>query len=213
MISDQVTTGQIFERLGAIIRENGVPLIGCVAILSAIDVALEQYAPTISALPSGIASIVAQYYLTITALERQGLRQPDGGRFGSFFLLGILSGLGILLGTLLLILPGVYLAIRWSAASAVLLADKKSANDALSESWAMTQKSFWPILGAYLVIIVPAFIVGIGLSAALGGVWPIASSLVVSILTLSAFAISWLAGVAIYSLLKPGTDPLVEIFA
>ena len=213
MTNDQVTTGQIFERLGVIVRENTVPLIGCVAILSAIDVVLEQYAPTISTFPSAIASIAAQYYLTITALERRGLRQPGGGQFGAFFVLGFLSGLGILLGTLLLILPGVYLAIRWSAASAVLLADQGRASDALSESWGMTQKSFWAILGAYLVIIAPAFILAIGLSVALGEVSPIASSLIVSVLTISAFAVSWLASVALYSLLKPGTDSLVEIFA
>ena len=214
MTDDQVTTGQIFERLGAVLRENSVPLVGCVLALSMIDTALDQYAtPGRSILPSSIASFVAQYYLTARALERRGLRTPGVRQFGSFFGLSLLSGLGLLLGFLLLIVPGVYLGVRWSVANSALLAEGKSASDALSESWEMTARSFWAILGAYLVILLPAVALGTGLAVSLETVWPIPSSFIANIVTLGAFAVSWLAGVATYSLLRPGEDPLVEIFA
>jgi hypothetical protein len=77
----------------------------------------------------------------------------------------------------------------------------------------MTGRSFWGILGVYLTVLVPVLALGAGLSTSLETLWPVTSTLIANVSAQGAFAVSWMAGVATYSLLRPGSDPLVEIFA
>lgn len=210
-----LTVGEIFARLSDLLRENLGPVAGCVVGLTAANIALDSISTGAGAtLPAGIASLAAQYYLTASSIERLGLREPGGrNRFGAFWGLNILSGLGILLGYVVLILPGIYLSARWVAASAALLAQDGSVNDALGESWAITKPSLWPIIGTLLVIFLPAGVIGFGLSLLFQTSLPVVGSLILYVFMFSAFAASWLAGVAIYSLLKPGVSRLAEVFA
>lgn len=215
MAEQIVAAGEIFARLGDILRDNIGPVAGCVVGLTAANVTLDAISTgTGGTIPAGIASLAAQYYLTASSLERLGLRAPGGrNRFGAFWGLNILSGLGILLGYLVLILPGLYLSARWVAASAALLAQDGRVNDALGESWTITKPSLWPIIGTLLVIFVPALIIGIGLNLLFETSLPLVGSAILYLFMSGALAVSWLAGVAIYSLLKPGVSQLAEVFA
>ena len=210
-----LTVGEIFAQLGHVLRENAAAVAGCVVGLTVVNIAFDSISTgTGATLPAGIASLAAQYYLTASSLERLGLREPGGrNRFGAFWGLNILSGLGILLGYLLLILPGIYLSARWVAASAALLAEDGTVNNALGESWAITKPSLWPIIGVLLVIFVPACVIGFGLSFLFQAWWPVDGSPILYVFVFSAFAVSWLAAVAIYSLLRPGVSQLSEVFA
>ena len=215
MAEQILTVGEIFARLGDVLRENIGPLAGCVVGLTAVNVALDSISTgTGTTLPAGIASLAAQYYLTASSLERLGLREPGGrNRFGAFWGLNILSGLGILLGYIVLILPGLYLSARWVAASAALLTEDEGVNNAMGRSWEITQPSVWPIIGALLVIFVPACLAGFGLAFLFQAWLPVVGSVLMYVFITSALTISWLAGVAIYSLLKPGVSQLAEVFA
>lgn len=210
-----LTVGDIFTRLREILGENLAPLVGCIAGLTAANVALDYLSTGAgTTLPAGIASLAAQYYLTASSLERLGLREAGGrNRFGAFWGLNIVSGLGILLGYLVLIVPGLYLSARWVAASAALLGEDGSVNGAMGESWEITRASTWPIVGTLLVIFVPACLAGFGLAFLLETLLPIVASLLMYVFLSSALAVSWLTGVAVYSLLKPGMSQLQEVFA
>lgn len=214
-MAEQVTIGEIFGRLGELLRENAGLAAGCVVGLTAINIGLDAVSTgNAMALPAGLISLGAQYYLTATALEGRGLREPGRrNRFGAFWGLNIVSGLGILLGYLLLILPGLYLSARWMVASPALLAEDNGVNDALGESWAITQPSFWAILGTLLVIFVPACLVGFGLSLAFEAWLPAFATAILYLFLFGAFVLSWMASVATYSLLRPGADHLAEVFA
>lgn len=215
MTEQILTVGEIFTRLRELLRENLGPLAGCVAALTAANVGLDYISTSAgTTLPASIASLAAQYYLTASSLERLGLREAGGrNRFGAFWGLNILSGLGIGLGYLLLIVPGLYLSARWVAASAALLAEDGSVSGAMGESWEITQPSVWPIIGALLVIFVPACLVGFGLGFLLQTLLPLVASLLMYVFIFSALTVSWLTGVAVYSLLKPGVSQLREVFA
>jgi hypothetical protein len=163
---------------------------------------------------AGIASLAAQYYLTAGALERLGLREPGGrNRFGAFWGLNILSGLGIALGFLFLILPGIYLSARWAVASVVLLAEDDTVSVALGESWAVTRPNLWAIIATLLVIFVPACLLAFGISIPLYSREPMLAQLILYVFLFAAFVTSWLTAVAIYSLLRPSHEQLAEVFA
>jgi hypothetical protein len=213
-MDEALAVRDIFTRLGELMRENAGLAAGCVVGLVGVNIALDLTIGDTGALPAGIASLVAQYALVRTALDRRGLRDESGRNgIGAFWGVNILSGLGILLGYVLLIVPGVFLSVRWSIASAALLAEEQSVSGALGESWALTRPSQWSILAVLLVIFVPAVVVGIGIFAILIDLQPLLSSLILYVLLFSAFVSSWLLSVALYSLLRPGQDHLSEIFS
>jgi hypothetical protein len=210
-----LTAGEIFGRLGELLRENAVLAAGCVVGLTAINIGLDAVSTGNGmTLPAGLISLGAQYYLTATVLEKRGLREPGSrNRFGAFWRLNIVSGLGLLLGYLLLILPGLYLSARWMVASPALLAEDSGVGAALGESWAITKPSLWAILGTLLVIFIPIFVVGAGLSIAFETWLPVLAAPILYVFLFSAVTLSWLASVAAYSLLRPGSDHLAEVFA
>ena len=85
--------------------------------------------------------------------------------------------------------------------------------DALGASWNLTRNSAWPVAAMLLVIFVPAGLVGLGLHQLILPLAPIAAMAILYVLMFSAVALSWLAGVAVYSLARPGPDHLAEVFA
>jgi hypothetical protein len=75
-----------------------------------------------------------------------------------YFLLGITTGLPIILGFFLLIVPGVYLMLRWLPVFAVAIAREPRPIRAMSESWHATSPHIWPLaislLGPFLMVAV-----------------------------------------------------------
>jgi len=53
--------------------------------------------------------------------------------------LGILASLGMMLGFLLFIIPGVLIALGWVIATPALIVEKRSITDSLSRSWELTK--------------------------------------------------------------------------
>ena len=68
--------------------------------------------------------------------------------------LAIVSGIGIVLGFMLLIVPGVILALMWAVAVPVLVVERKGVFEALGRSHALTKGAKWKILGLALIILV-----------------------------------------------------------
>jgi len=74
------------------------------------------------------------------------------------FGIGLLAGLGVVLGMLLLIVPGVILALMWSVAVPVRVAEGPGVRAALHRSRVLTAGYRWPIFLVLLVTIIPAMI-------------------------------------------------------
>ncbi len=88
---------------------------------------------------------------------RAGMR-----RFGALWGLAIVSGLAILLGAILLLVPGVVLLLGWLPANAVLMAEEKTVFASLDRAWALTRGARWRLaglVGLFLVGLVPASVV------------------------------------------------------
>lgn len=98
------------------------------------------------------------------------VREGDGRTIvWRFFLTSILVGFFVLGGFILLIIPGIYIAIRMSFAVYILVDKKCRPMEAIRASWELTRGNFWKIFrfalitGFFFLITFIAFIVTIPL--------------------------------------------------
>ena len=92
------------------------------------------------------------------------------GRWISFAFVMIIKGFGILLGFLLLIVPGIYLAIRWGFAEYLVIDRGMRPIEALRESSRLTDGIKWRLFGflclSMLVMLLGVLALGVGAAAA-----------------------------------------------
>jgi len=81
--------------------------------------------------------------------------------FTPLFLAVLMAAAGILLGALALILPGIYLAVRWYFVAQVVVIEGKRGVEALTRSAAVSRDAFWRTLGILLLANVLAAVPGI----------------------------------------------------
>jgi hypothetical protein len=158
------------------------------------------------------ATFAAQYWITRSLLGRIGYPIPRQPRGLAFIGLALLSGIGILLGLVLLVVPGLVLAVRWSIANPWLLSSDESISDCLRRSWHQTGVSFWPIFATFLIIYVPAALVAV--AAFVAGEWGEQQQVGIVIAGLATnlcVVTGWIAAIAIFSFLNPAPG-LSEIF-
>ncbi len=83
---------------------------------------------------------------------------------GQLFLLGILAGVGVLIGFILLVIPGLILLTIWAVAAPVVVIESKGATEALGRSRELVRGNGWTVFGVLVVIfageIVLSLIVG-----------------------------------------------------
>jgi uncharacterized membrane protein len=97
----------------------------------------------------------------ITDAIRRGL-----SRFWSIVGLAILQWLGISIGFLLLVIPGIMLFIRWSAALPACVVEGLGPLASMKRSAELTKGNRWKIFGMYVLV----WLVGIVLIAIIGGI-------------------------------------------
>ena len=157
-----------------------------------------------------VLSLGLQTWLTVVLLKAHGQRNGSRG-VGTVFFISLLSGLGILIGLALLIVPGIILLVRWSMSVPYALAEDVSATDAMSASFEETRGAFWPLLGILLVCYAPlALAIGSSLLLEPERV-TVFSSILVNLLVQLGLLAGWHAAVAIY-LAKRGNSALAELF-
>lgn len=86
--------------------------------------------------------------------------------------LGIIIGLGTFLGAILLIVPGIILAVMWSAATGALVVEQQGIFASLQRSRDLTRGYRWQIFGLGVLLVIVSFIIGMlfgGIGAAAGG--------------------------------------------
>lgn len=101
--------------------------------------------------------VVASYVLLTSLMRAIGRPMHDGGKFWSFVLMSILASIGVLIGFALLIIPGIIVLVRWSAANGYLLSGEHGITDSLGTSWRATD-------GRGLSIFFAGLLLWIGLS-------------------------------------------------
>jgi len=86
--------------------------------------------------------------------------------------LGIVAGLGMILGFILLIVPGLILAVIWSASTGAVVIEGRGVFESLQRSRDLTRGYRWPIFGLVVIYAVVSIVIGMlvgGIGAATGG--------------------------------------------
>lgn len=86
--------------------------------------------------------------------------------------LGIVAGLGMMLGYILLIVPGVILSVLWSVAAPAVVVEKRGVFESLQRSRNLTRGHRWSVFGLLVIYMVLSWIIAMligGVSAATGG--------------------------------------------
>lgn len=147
----RIHIGRLLETFLELIRRHFGVLAGATVGLAVVDTALVLIlGETGAQLISSVLSIAVVFLVLRYVLRAQGLVREEGG-FGSYFGAAILSGLGMIVGLVFLIIPGLYLAARWSVAPALVITHRYRATEALGASWDATQASAWKLVLVFVV--------------------------------------------------------------
>lgn len=161
-----------------------------------------------------ILSVIAGYFVLSKLLESAGRLKATDTRIWAYVGMSILSMIGIVLGMLLLLIPGLILLVRWSAASGFLIGGRRGIAESLGASWEATRGYSWPIFFAGLVLFLGLIIIagafggmlaftGIDLMIALG------SSIGEAAGNVLAFAF----GIGVYTLVADDSTETADVFA
>jgi len=115
----------------------------------------------------GAALLSGAYIIGITDTET-GKEFPGFGEvwsrvspmFGALIVSSLLAGLGIALGLILLLVPGLILMTWWSVVAPVVVLEGKSGSEALGRSRELVKGNGWLVFGLIIVVGIISAIVG-----------------------------------------------------
>jgi hypothetical protein len=131
-----------------------------------------------------VLAIVGTYMLQgivvlITVNGLNGKTMNLGGAFAAgasvilpLFGLAIIMGLGMALGFLLLVVPGLFLMVLWCVASPVVVVEKRGIFESLQRSRDLSRGYRWPIFGLMVIYAIASIVFGMfvgGIGMATGG--------------------------------------------
>ena len=157
----ELKIGAIIDKTLAVLERTAVPALIFFVALTVINCAITYFtlamiAP-LQALAIGllkmVVGIVAAYLLLDVMVRKTGLRSRQGeDAFLTFFGLSLVSGIAVLVGFILLIIPGLFLIARWSIAQPMVVARGDGIMKAFGESWERTRGNEFQILIAMLAL-------------------------------------------------------------
>ncbi|WP_271083559.1 hypothetical protein [Brevundimonas sp. NIBR11] len=187
--------GRVIQRTFKAISQNGVTFLIASVILVGLPSVMQVYGQsllvqaqsmegfTIMAI-SWVLWIIGAYVLQgmvvkVTVAGFNGKAMSIGTAFAAgikLFLpllgVGILVGFGTFLGALLLIVPGIILAVMWSVATAAVVVESRGVTESMQRSRELTKGHRWSIFGLAVILFVVSMIIGLlvgGIGAATGG--------------------------------------------
>lgn len=175
-------------------------------------------------LASLICGILLQGVVTHTVVADLLGRKPTMGEsfqaaMRSFWMLlavGFVSGLGVTIGTILLIVPGVFLALMWFVVGPVVVAERADFGDAFSRSMKLTENHRWMLLLLAVIYFVAVVVLSMPI-AMISALFGVAGAIVTAVLQ-SLISLVGAAGVAaVYVELRTvkeggGRDNIAAIF-
>ncbi|HEX8471429.1 MAG TPA: hypothetical protein VF633_09975 [Brevundimonas sp.] len=187
--------GRVVQRTFASISQNwlvflvaAIALVGIPSLLTGFGQSMSTTVQPLAGLPfisiGWILMIIGGYVLqgtvVFTTVNGFNGKQVDIGSaltvgvrfFFPLLAVAILMWLGMVIGLILLIVPGLILLVMWAVTAPVLVAEKRGILESFQRSRDLTRGNRWMIFALFLVYGIISSIIGwtvIGLGAAMGG--------------------------------------------
>jgi hypothetical protein len=140
--------------------------------------------------------------------------------------LGLLVALGVSVGLILLVIPGIFLALCWAVSAPVMVTERLGVVASMQRSMQLTQNHRWAILGlgvlyfiAYMIVAgIVALVVGGTTGLMSGGQMGLVPLIVLTIVGVIASVVATVGAAAIYFELRQikegvGITELAKVFA
>ncbi|HEX8225506.1 MAG TPA: hypothetical protein VF605_16960 [Allosphingosinicella sp.] len=213
--TDRESAGYLLGETPNLIRANAGLAFGALCVMTLLGVVSDLY-PDFAGLAgfgSIVANLVFQYETTVALLVHYNFLDGSSRRRRLWALLGLnlLSGIAILFGLILLVLPGVYLLVRWSAAVPALIAEDSDISASFGLSAEAVAGRFWHVFAAMAVVWTPG-LVGLLVSVMVPDGELLMASLILNLSLNVCLIAGWHLAVAIYAGRQDGRA-LAEVFA
>ncbi len=223
MTAARLDIGAVFRRVWEIYVDQAAVLMPAAAVVFVFSGILSG---VLLASTTGLAAVALLIKLVATTLFtgmvvelvadlQDGRRDASAGQllraatpvFWQLVLVGLVAGVGVVLGLILLVIPGLILLTVWSVAAPVVVLERPAGLGALGRSRELVRGNGWRVFGVIFVlgILVALVAGGIEIAADSAGAGAgIAAAAVVGVLTAP---ISALAAAVLYFALRPGPAP------
>jgi len=162
---------------------------------------------------SSAISIFGTYLLLVRFLAVRGRLRAGGGRFWHYLGMAILSAIAVVLGLVLIVVPGIFLLVRWSAASGFVIGAREGVTASLSASWDATDGHGWAIFFSALLLFIGIVVV----AAVVGAIFEFAGAPIVDaasgFVEAAASGVFAAFGIAIYCRVHDDAQEISEVFA
>lgn len=220
---DRLEVAQILREASALIGAHPLAFILATALYVTFGIWIEDQDTSWSAqVTMAVAPVVLQGLLQYFLL-RQAFGEVAGGALGRvsapviviMLQLGLWTILG--LGYVLLLLPGLYLAARTSAALGMAAVEHSGLFASLAGSWHRTRRSVWPLVMTYAILLVPTVALLVGLVLATAVEYHLAyESIEFSVVANLGFGVitmaGWAVAGAVYRLTVPSHRAHEDVF-
>jgi hypothetical protein len=178
--------GRVFSRTGTLLSRN-FPIYFVIAALAALPaVLLENFSSEKDAAAAALSLLsllgmvalgpLSQAIMLHIAFQDMGGRRVSLsesfraalGRWLPLIGLAIVMGLGIALGVLLLIVPGIILMTMWYVANPACIVERLGVSASMARSSALTKGHRWQVLGMIALIGIASAVMGAVVKGALG---------------------------------------------
>ncbi len=206
--SRELKIGKIIDKTLGVVEHTATAALVYLAALSVVNVAvayftLEMIAPMqqlVIGLGKFVVGVAAAYFMLEAMVRKTGLHETDEETFLAYFGLSVLYTLGVLVGFILIIFPGLLVMARWSIAQPLLVARGEGVTKSLGESWERTRGNEFPILVAAFALILPLIAILIACSVMFEKE-NLIGIVVTQIATSATSVVSLAMGVALYGLI------------
>jgi len=106
---------------------------------------------------------------------------------------GILFGIGVTIGLILIIVPGLILLTFWSVGAPAIVVERAGPLEAFGRSWRLVRGDAWPVFGVLLVMLLFIIVIGVVLSiiaTPIGNGAIIVANIISNVITAPLFAIA-----------------------
>ncbi|MGA8365644.1 MAG: hypothetical protein WB709_14170 [Solirubrobacteraceae bacterium] len=158
----------LYRRLASVWLPGSIVVFGIAGILAAIAVTISPLMIYVSFLISDIA--IALFTGMIVGLVADTRRNDESNMsvsqllgsiepvFGRVILVGLVTGIGVFIGFIIIVVPGLVLATIWSVATPVVVRERPSGLRALGRSRELVRGNGWRVFSVIFVLI---FLVGL----------------------------------------------------